>query len=147
MEIRPLREADSEAISTWRYPGRYATYDIGDVARDADASWVVWDAGELVGHCCFGAEARVPGVNEEDGTVDVGYGMRPDLVGKGLGGDFVSAILDFAVAEFSPRQLRLLILTWNERSRKVAQALGFEIERTIRSAEGEFFVLVRPATS
>jgi ribosomal-protein-alanine N-acetyltransferase len=73
--------------------------------------------------------------------------MRPDLVGQGLGRDFVSAILDYAVAEFSPKQLRLLILSWNERSRKVAHALGFEIERTVQSAEGEFFVLVRPAKS
>ena len=70
--------------------------------------------------------------------------MRPDLVGRGLGRAFVTAILDFAVEEFSPQRLRLLILSWNERSRKVAEALGFDIDGTIRSVEGNFLVMLRP---
>ena len=37
--------------------------------------------GELVGYGCFGAPARVPEVDEEAGALDVGYGMRPDLMG------------------------------------------------------------------
>lgn len=99
--------------------------------------------GELAGYCCFGLEARVPGVEEEKDTLDVGYGMRPDLVGKGFGSAFVTAIVDFAVDEFSPRRLRLLILTWNQRSRKVAEALGFQKTGIVRSEEGDFLVMMR----
>jgi hypothetical protein len=41
--------------------------------------------------------------------------MRPDLMGRGLGREFVGAILDLAIRGFSPQRLRLLILDWNDR--------------------------------
>jgi ribosomal-protein-alanine N-acetyltransferase len=144
MDVRPLTPADAREMSSWRYAGRYATYNLGDVGV-MEGSWSVWEGETLVGHCCFGAEARIPEVEAEDGTVDVGYGMRPDLVGQGLGPRFVSVIVDFAVREFSPQRLRLLVLSWNERSRKVAQRLGFEITGTVDGMEGEFLILVRGA--
>ena len=144
MDIRALTEADAEAIRGWRYPGRYSTYDVGDSISAVRGYWAVAHEAELVGYCCFGPEARVPGVDEEAGTLDVGYGLRPDLVGRGLGRAFVEAILDFAVDQFSPRRLRLLILSWNERSRKVAEALGFEDEGVVPSDEGDFLVMTRP---
>jgi ribosomal-protein-alanine N-acetyltransferase len=143
VEVRPLTEADVEAIAEWRYPGRDSTYDVQEILTPAGGHWAVAHDGELVGYCSFGAPARVPGVDEEAGTLDVGYGMRPDLVGHGLGREFVSAILAFAVERFAPARLRLLVLTWNERSRRVAEALGFEQERIAPSVEGDFFVLVR----
>jgi RimJ/RimL family protein N-acetyltransferase len=84
-------------------------------------------------------------VFEEEGVLDVGYGMRPDLMGRGLGGTFVGAILDFGVNEFSPKRFRLLILDWNERSRKVASTLGFQREGVVHSTEGAFLVMAREA--
>ena len=145
MEVRALRGADAEAIATWRYPGRYSTYDVGEIVTSARGFWAVAHDEDLVGYCCFGPEARVPGVDQEDGTLDVGYGLRPDLVGRGLGQAFVGAVLDFAEREFSPRRLRLLILEWNHRSRKVAEALRFEDNGVVPSVEGDFVVMVRPA--
>jgi ribosomal-protein-alanine N-acetyltransferase len=100
--------------------------------------------GELIGYSCFGPPARVPGIDEEEGTLDVGYGMRPDLMGQGLGRSFVGAILDYAVTEFDPRKVRLLILEWNERSLGVAKALGFTDVGMVHSDEGPFRVMVRP---
>ena len=145
MEVRPLTQTDAEAIAAWRYPGRYATYDVGETLTPERGFWAVEHGGELVGYCCFGHEARVPGVVEEEGILDVGYGMRPDLMGRGLGGEFVGAILGFAIRRSSPRRLRLLILDWNDRSRRVAEALGFRSERALRSTEGDFLVMTREA--
>ncbi|HEX3326201.1 MAG TPA: GNAT family protein [Actinomycetota bacterium] len=144
MEVRPLADADALAISAWQYPGRDSTYDVNEVFTSEQGVWAVDDGSKLVGYCCFGPEARVPGIDEEEGTVDVGYGMAPDLVGRGLGRSFVAAILDFAVAEFSPQRFRLLILSWNQRSLKVAEALGFEQEGVTPSVEGDFVIMVRP---
>ena len=74
-EVRRLTEADGRGIATWRYPDRYSTYDVGEVVTAADGYWaVVGEEEELVGYCCFGQEARVPGVDEEHGTLDIGYG-------------------------------------------------------------------------
>jgi RimJ/RimL family protein N-acetyltransferase len=97
------------------------------------------DGGELIGFGCAGAEARVPGVEEEAGTLDVGYGLRPDLVGQGLGREFVGVVLAHAVEGHSPARLRMSIYGWNRRSRRVAEAHGFRVV----GRAGEFEVLVR----
>jgi ribosomal-protein-alanine N-acetyltransferase len=76
VEIRSLTAAHGEAIATWRYSGQYSTYDIDEIVTPADGYWAVVDRGELVGYCCFGLQARVPEVDEEEGTLDVGYGRR-----------------------------------------------------------------------
>lgn len=145
MEIRPLTDADGRSIATWRYPDRYSTYDVGEVVTAADGFWAVEHDTELIGYCCFGGEARVPGVDEEAGTLDVGYGLRPDMVGQGHGPAFVDAILQFGVDEFAPERLRLLILSWNERSRKVAERLGFTQVGDVESAEGRFLIMRKAA--
>jgi [ribosomal protein S18]-alanine N-acetyltransferase len=145
MEVRQLTKSDAVAIATWRYPGRYATYDVGDIVTPERGFWAVDRDADLVGYCCFGHEARVPGAGEEEGVLDVGYGMRPDLMGHGLGREFVEAIVNFAVGKFSPQRLRLLILDWNDRSRKVAEALGFQREDVLKTTEGAFLVMTRQA--
>jgi ribosomal-protein-alanine N-acetyltransferase len=146
LAVRRLTPADAEAIASWRYPGRDSTYDELVPVTPERGYWAVARGDELVGRCCFGAEARVPGVGHEEGTLDVGYGLRPDLVGHGLGRSFVQTILDFASGEFAPRRFRVLILDWNRRSQKVAAALGFREEGIVSSDEDDFVVLARPAT-
>jgi [ribosomal protein S18]-alanine N-acetyltransferase len=142
VRARELTVAEAERPLGWRYPGEYATYDAeGPLGRDLGFFAVEDEDGGLVGYGCVGAEARVPGLEEEIGTVDVGYGMRPDLVGHGLGREFVGAILAH-VSEGQPSaRLRMSILRWNERSRRVAEAHGFRIT----GRAGEFDVLVREA--
>ena len=145
--VRRLTPADGGAIAGWRYPGRESTYDELEAVTSERGYWAVVRGRELVGKCCFGAAARVPGVEHEEGTLDIGYGLRPDLVGQGLGPAFVQTILDFAAGEFGPERFRGLVLDWNRRSQKVAAAVGFREERVVGSDEGEFVVLVRPATT
>jgi len=142
VQARELTVDETARPLGWRYSGPYATYDAeGPLRRELGFFAVEDDAGALVGYGCVGAEARVPGVEEEPGTVDVGYGMRPELTGQGRGREFVGAILDHVVAEHPEARLRMSILRWNERSRRVAQAHGFGIV----GAAGEFDVLVREA--
>jgi RimJ/RimL family protein N-acetyltransferase len=140
LKVRDLTDRDVRDISTWRYEGDDAAYDVTGGVSPGLGYFAVERAGHLVGYCCFGAEARVPGVPAEPGTLDVGYGMRPELVGRGLGGAFVGAILAFGVARFDPERLRMLILRWNARSRRVAEGHGFAVHGSF----GEFDVLRRP---
>ena len=139
MKVRDLSDADVADIVTWRYEGAYSTYDMTGGVSPGLGYYAVDHGRRLVGYCCFGAEARVPGVDAEAGTLDVGYGMRPDLVGRGLGPEFVRAILAFGVDRFRPDRLRVLILRWNARSLRVAERHGFARAR----AHGDFEVLER----
>jgi ribosomal-protein-alanine N-acetyltransferase len=142
VRARELTVDEAERPLGWRYPEPYATYDAeGPLGRDLGFFAVEDDDGDLVGFGCVGAEARVPGVEEEPGTVDVGYGMRPDLIGQGLGREFVGAILARVVDGRPSARLRMSILRWNTRSLRVAEAHGFRPVGRV----GEFDVLVREA--
>ena len=146
MQVRLLSEAERVAIGEWRYPGRLSTYELGGPVAPQRPLMAVEHGEELTGYCCFDEEARVRGVEAEAGSLDVGYGLRPDLVGRGLGREFVAAILDYAEAEFEPARLRLLIVHWNARSRRLAEVFGFSERTSLVNDEGRFLVMVRPAT-
>ncbi len=144
MKVRGLTGADAATIASWRYPDRYATYDVDDPSTPRD-HWAVTDAGELIGYGCFGAPARVAGALEEPGTLDVGYGLAPDRMGLGAGHRFVGAVLEFALERYDPERFRLYVLEWNERSRKVAASHGFAVESVLAGDEGRFLVMARQA--
>ena len=142
MHARELTVEEAEQPLGWHYPEPYETSDAeGPLGQDLGFFAVDDEDGRLVGFGCTGVEARVPGVEDESGTVDVGYGMRPDLVGRGLGREFVGAVLAHAAEANPSARLRMSILRWNDRSRRVAEAHGF---RVVDKA-GEFDVLVREA--
>ncbi|WP_394827120.1 GNAT family N-acetyltransferase [Pendulispora albinea] len=135
--VRELTPADAEAIAQWRYEGPWSIYDPRPTDGPLEASdgyFAVVDAGgegALVGFACVGAEARVPGLSEEPGVVDVGVGMRPDLVGRGLGGGFLGAVMDFVCRRFGASSLRAVVQSWNERSLRLTARLGFRVAGAI----------------
>jgi RimJ/RimL family protein N-acetyltransferase len=109
----------------------------------ANDHWAVTDAGALIGYCCFGAPARVGGAVELPGALDVGYGLAPDRMGRGMGDCSVTAVLEFAREYYAPEQFRAYILEWNERSRKVAERQGFAVEAVLETDEGPSWVMAR----
>jgi [ribosomal protein S18]-alanine N-acetyltransferase len=149
--LEPITADVAAEIGRWRYPTPYDTYDLepGDVEHMLVPGYgyhVVRDGDELVGYCCFGEDARVPGGAYADDALDVGWGMRPDLMGRGRGHAFVAAILEHARGAYRPCALRLTIAGFNDRSRRVAERAGLTLERErFTSSSGErFIVFVTP---
>lgn len=124
--LRPLTADDARRIARWRYAGPWRVYDSrqDDPPLTAAAGYlaVVGEDGRLVGYCCTGGEARVPGLAERPGVLDVGVGMAPEWVGRGHGGAFADAVLA-AVAD--GRRLRAVVQSWNQRSLRLLDRLGF----------------------
>jgi RimJ/RimL family protein N-acetyltransferase len=144
VHARELTPDETARPLGWRYEGRYATYDVrGPLGGGPGFFGVEGENGELVGYGCTGAEARVSGVDAEEGTVDVGYGMRPDLTGQGRGREFVGAVLEHVVEQHPKARLRMSILNWNGRSRRVAEGHGFRVV----GRAGDFDVLLREANA
>ena len=124
--VEPLCEEDVRATLGWHYA---PPYDIYDLAGADDAStmldpaqnyFAVRDAdGDLVGFCCFGADARVPGWDYDDEALDVGIGMRPDLTGRGRGYAFVAAVMAFGLRRFPHPRVRATVAAFNQRSQRV----------------------------
>ena len=128
LQFQQLSQEEAEAISEWRYPEPYSFYnwtadpddlrELLDPSLRGEAYWAVKnEAGELVGHFSFKPK--------DEQTVEIGLGLRPDLIGRGLGGSFLAAGLEFAQTQFAPARFVLSVATFNERAITVYERAGF----------------------
>jgi [ribosomal protein S18]-alanine N-acetyltransferase len=123
----------ADQVAGWRYPPPYDTYDlapqdIGHLLQPDYRYHIVWDDEDVVGYCCFGVDATVPGGDYSRDALDIGWGMRPDLVGQGRGSGFVAAIVAHAAQSYAPPRMRVTIAEFNERSQRAAARNGFTVE-------------------
>jgi [ribosomal protein S18]-alanine N-acetyltransferase len=126
-----MNQEEAEMIALWHYPEPFSFYDWtadeddlaelldGDLRGEAYFA-VEDDEGQLVGYFSFKPEGR---------TLVVGLGLRPDLTGRGLGGGFFAAGLDYGRERFAPERFSLAVATFNERAIKVYERAGFERAR------------------
>jgi RimJ/RimL family protein N-acetyltransferase len=101
------------------------------------------DTGALLGYGTLGSEARVPGgaYTDDPGVLDIGLGLRPDLVGRGLGAHALSAVIANVRARLPIRQVRATIASVNLRATALVQRLGFTAtHRFRRPSDGREFV-------
>lgn len=151
MEVGPLTRAHALEISRWRYAPPYECYDM----IEADPEWLLHpEAGfhallardQLVGFRSFGPDGQVPGGDYDDHALDTGGGLRPQLVGQGLGRHAISAGLAFGRAHFSPDAFRVTVASFNTRALRTVEGLGFHRVGHFEAAtDGRSFeVLVRP---
>lgn len=148
VQVRPLQLDDAAAIRTWRYRGRDTVYDPGDDVVLARGYHAVVDVmtNDLVGYCCYGPEARVPGLDAQHGTLDVGVGLRPDLVGGGWGAALMDQVLAHGAREHEPDRFRVAVLAWNERSLSTARRAGFQEVKRLALPDGRVFVVMERDT-
>lgn len=126
LSVRTLSPADAREITTWQYDGPWSVYDSAETT--AVDYWAVVDTQDesLVGFYCTGVEARVPGLDEEPGVLDLGVGMRPDLVGAGNGPTFAAAVIRHLRTHTNATSVRAVVQSWNERSIRLSRGLGLE---------------------
>ena len=134
MRLVPLGDEDRAAIEAWRYPPPYGTYDHDEPIEGEYLA--AYEGEELVGYVCFGEPARIEGMKDELGLIDVGWGLRPDLMGQGLGPQLIEA----ALAEHPGARHRIAVYDWNERAKRAPAKCGF-----VESGErlGDFVLMVR----
>jgi [ribosomal protein S18]-alanine N-acetyltransferase len=153
LQIGPIDRDIADVIATWRYEGQHSIYDgdpsdVESILRPEYAYQAVTDEnGVLIGFCNFGKDARVPGYAYSDDAIDVGVGLRPDLVGRGLGVRLMRTVLDFARRRYGKARVRVTIAAFNLRAQRLGLAIGFHEEaRFVRRVPDqpitEFVVLV-----
>jgi RimJ/RimL family protein N-acetyltransferase len=120
LTIAPASEATFRDLEAWRYEPPYDFYD-GDVdpvlnperffeARDED--------GSLVGFYYFETKGA---------ALEIGLGLRPDLVGRGLGLEFFLTGIEFGRRRFRPERIILAVAAFNDRARIVYERAGFHV--------------------
>ena len=124
-----LTQQQAEIIAyTWHYEGDYAFYNMEadeddlaeflNVEKRGQSVFAITSDGELIGF--VGVERT------STEMVDIGLGMRPDLTGNGSGRAFVTWILDFIEAMYSPRRITLSVAAFNVRAIRVYETCGFQ---------------------
>lgn len=146
--ITPMTPEHARQIVEWKYDGPYAFYDYDKEAGHIldSAKWgrslfaVTGTQGELCGELTLwfqnAADERVL-QDEVDAKrlagcdLWIGFGMRPDLTGQGLGLGFVTACADFAVqlardrCGYTGDYIHLGVYQFNQRAIKTYERAGF----------------------
>ncbi len=150
--FEPLSQAQAEEIALWHYPEPFSFYDwaedpgdlaeLLDPALRGDAYFAVHDRDEdLIGYFSFRRRDRR--------VLEIGLGLRPERTGRGLGGAFLQAGLDYARSRFEPAEFVLSVATFNKRAITVYERAGFAPVRVFtHSTSGgdwEFVEMRRPA--
>jgi len=150
----PLRWRDAFTIAGWRYPGEYKFYDIGLVSLLSAlvAEKLLGVINVLKYYAVFDTQGKIMGIftfTRFGKTVELGLGIRPDLMGHGVGLAFIRAGMDYAQELFHPQTYKLEVATFNKRAIKVYERAGFVRKRTYmkQTEHGrvEHFEMTRPA--
>jgi [ribosomal protein S18]-alanine N-acetyltransferase len=132
----PMNDEEARAVVSWRYEAPYYFYDMANDPGGLEellgpperrrGYYAVLSDGELVGFFSFGPGGQLPSFDyADDGSLDIGLGLRPDLTGKGLGLEFLLAGLEFGRRHFSPAGFRLAVAMFNGRAIRVYERAGF----------------------
>lgn len=154
LSIREFTPDEARRVSSWSYPPPFDIYN-GDpddremfLARSEEGYGyyaVVDEDDEVVGFCCYGPEARVKGQDAEAGTLDIGGGVRPDLVSQAIATHVFPAVMQFGAERWRPERFRTAVASFNERSKRLCTSAGFVLVRTFDGPGRDFDELVRPA--
>jgi RimJ/RimL family protein N-acetyltransferase len=146
---RLLSADEALAIASWSYPPPFDRYDLRSddpvalfTGRDAHGYgyYPVQDGPDVVGFVCFGPEARVRGQQEEAGTCDIGLGVEPGRLSRGLGTAVLPAALRFAAERFGAIRARVAVAAFNERSLRMCTSAGFRRVRQFTGPDDRPFV-------
>jgi ribosomal-protein-alanine N-acetyltransferase len=140
------QEYASTIVDTWKYENEYAIYDYSNEADHMldERVWgrgifaVLDQAGDLVGELSiefFDQQGQYTDyldfsnqslINERE--LWIGFGLRPDLVGRGHGVDFVRACVEYAIqnCHYQGEFIRLGVAKFNQRAIKTYKKAGFQ---------------------
>ncbi|WP_256855951.1 GNAT family N-acetyltransferase [Terribacillus halophilus] len=145
-QMIPMTQSEAEYIAAeWKYDDVYRFYNLDQDEEDLalfldpearkDKVFAVKQEEELVGF----AEVMM-----ENNIAEIGFGMRPDLTGKGLGYAFVSFLVETIRETYRPDHITLAVATFNQRAITLYKRIGFqETAHFDQSTNGNVFPFVK----
>lgn len=156
--FRPLIEEDALTILKWQYIPPYDYYNFNANTTQEDLRYLLDKKnaffallnlqGQLEGYCSFGSDGQVLGGCYSTQALDIGMGIKPDLVGQGRGKLYALAVARYGINQYEVQQLRVTVAQFNQRAQRVWQQLGFEqVEKFVKVGTKEKFVIMTCAVS
>jgi RimJ/RimL family protein N-acetyltransferase len=157
LTARVMTLASADAIWRWRYPPPYNIYNLDSIPYHEAIEWfleptndyhqIETEQGMLVGFCCFGLDAQVPGGDYQQPGLDLGLGVHPELTGRGLGRVFAGLTITTGIERYQPPVLRVTVASFNQRAIRVWQHLGLrEQQHFFHGASLQFFTILQCPT-
>jgi ribosomal-protein-alanine N-acetyltransferase len=151
LRLAPLTREEAESTAKWRYEPGLATYDgvaaaVEDLLDPGNQYHSIRLDGQYNGYVCVGPDARVAGLPGVAGVDDVGIGLAPEHVGRGLSRWLLPAVLESLEERgvLKGDVLRAVVLDWNGPSVSAARRAGFAVTSEHRVGERRFIVITRP---
>lgn len=150
-----MNESAAKEIASWQYEGNAAFYNTR--SEDMKATVLAFcdpahryhyltgsGDGKILAFCCFGEDARVSGGNYDEDALDVGMGIHPQSMGRGLGKQVLSCAMKFACREYQAIRFRATVAAFNGQALRMCMKAGFqEISTFLQPENGcRYFVLL-----
>ncbi|MEG1257207.1 GNAT family N-acetyltransferase [Clostridium sp.] len=126
-EFKKVSDNDVEDMLTWKYEGIYSFFDndfskgkinyIKSFPADNNVYAIYNEENMLVGNCALYLNDKV--------TFSIQ--MRPSLTSKGMGKEFLEAILAFVKEKYKLKNIGLSVLKFNERAIRLYKSLDFKV--------------------
>ena len=118
----------------WRYEEEFSIYDMEHKESSLND---LMDSDEYEFFVGLNLDDEIVGYMEcffKDGQLEVGHGLNPDFLGKGLSYDFITNSIEFAVEyyEYEGSSITICVEPFNKRAIKVYSRIGFN---TIRETD------------
>ncbi|WP_445488791.1 GNAT family N-acetyltransferase [Niallia sp. 03133] len=151
--MKPMDKSSAIHILSWKYEYPYDFYNVKakeeSIAEMLENPYfVVRNTNkEIVGFFCIGYASQVPngylfGAYKE-GLVDIGFGMKPELTGKGGGSSFLAFILHYIEEEYKGMPIRLTVAEFNKRAIRLYEKFGFVKNKEFDNMATRFQTMVR----
>jgi len=135
-----------EIANNWKYDGIYSFYDMTSDEEDyvefidetrRDNGWLsCYSDNELTGFYI---------VKILEGNVaDLGLGLKPNYTGKGIGLDFLNAVMAHITSNHGIKDFELIVAKFNLRAIKVYKRAGFmEVNEFVQSTNGGHYDFIK----
>ncbi len=130
---------EAEDILNWKYEGIYSYYNIEEHEKEylyRTNYHNSFDEKGVSGFFCTGYEATIDTeckFNYDREYLDIAFGLRPDLCGKGLGEAYISSIMNWLNRGKNYKGFRLTVANFNWRAIKLYKKIGFKTIKEVKS--------------
>ncbi|MDZ7671818.1 MAG: GNAT family N-acetyltransferase [Halanaerobiales bacterium] len=127
----------------WKYKSKYSFYDMTEDKEDLEEflnpnKWentfaVLNDNNDLVGFYSYYFKEKI---------IWIGFGLKPELTGKGLGKKFVQKGIDYGIKtyQYDKEYIMLAVAEFNKRAINLYKKLGFStVEKYEQKTNGGLY--------
>lgn len=133
LTVLPFTEQEAAAMCSWHYPAPYDVYDCPDWETVQLQNWAMTRAElrQKEFHAVY-AQGEFVGffrIRQQEQSILIGLGLRPDCCGKGMGKQLLALVLNIAQTCFPSLSLQMEVRSFNQRAIRCYEQAGFRVVR------------------